>query len=209
MHAYGLERFRMELTAVALEAISVETVAMRCPPITGELDGTGVVRVGHLRAGRFTVTTGRHTLAGAPVFLFPSRPYTGWWEELGLTTLTVPVGVVEDHARALLDDHTFRLHFTGHHPDGDHHYWTGTVEHLLRDVLSNETATASSLIRAQVLRMVLTALLHTFPSTFTGHPPSPRSRPVRWMGRCAGQWPSSTPTGASPSGWPRSPPPPG
>ncbi|MHC5560856.1 helix-turn-helix transcriptional regulator [Kocuria sp. U4B] len=162
-------RFRLELAAVALEAVSVETVDMRCPPITGGLEGTGVVRVGHLRTGRFGVATASGALPGAPIMLFPSTAYTGWWEDLGLTTVTMPVGVVEDHARALLDAPAFRLHFTGHTPGIDPRYWRATVGHLIGVVLPNEAATASPLIRAQVVQSVVTAVLHTFPSTFTDH----------------------------------------
>lgn len=115
--------------------------------------------------------------------LFPSTAYTGWWEDLELTTVTMPVGVVEDHARALLDEPAFRLHFTGHTPKADPRYWTATVAHLAGVVLPNEAATASPLIRSQTVQSVATAVLHTFPSTFTTTWPTTDRRPLCRPGR--------------------------
>lgn len=163
-------RFWMELASVSLGAVSVETVRMRCPPVSGGLDGTGVVRVGHLRSGRFSVVTDHHPIRSTPVFLFPTRPYTGWWEELGLTTVSLPLGVVEDHARALLDDPGFRLRFTGYRPRVDPRFWRATVRYLIEDVLPAEVAFDSPVLRDQSVRSLITALLHTMPSTFTEHP---------------------------------------
>lgn len=70
-------RFRLELASVALEAVSVETVDMSCPPITGGLEGAGVVRVGHLRAGRFGVATAAGALPGPRSCCSPPPPTPG------------------------------------------------------------------------------------------------------------------------------------
>ena len=68
----------------------------------GTNDGTRLIRVGHLAHGRFTVRAGDDEVAGTDAFLFPSRPYTGQWEDPELTTLTVEEVVVTHHARALV-----------------------------------------------------------------------------------------------------------
>src|SRR3712207_6051675 len=101
--------FRMTLATASAPPLGFQQVRLAGMPSAGANDGTGLVRIGHLFHGRFTLRSGRHEIHGGGAFLFPATTYTASWEDLGLSTLTVEETVAADHARALVGREDFRL----------------------------------------------------------------------------------------------------
>lgn len=175
--------FNVGLATTELGPLGVQQVRLAGFSAAATNDGTGLIRIGHLTHGRFSVRFDQGQMQGSAAFLFPAGPYAGDWQDLGMTTLTLDHAVVLEHARALLGREDFRLHFTGHHPvtPAMGAYWRATVRHVLQDALPNDSAMASPLLRVELMRSVITALLRTFPSTFLDHPdpePSQSVHPV-------------------------------
>ncbi|MHC5560701.1 AraC family transcriptional regulator [Kocuria sp. U4B] len=160
--------FRMRLTTLQAGPLGFQQVRLAGHRATATNDGTGLIRIGHLTHGRFTVRTDRDEIPGSSTFLFPSRPYAGQWEDPGLATLTVDEMVVAEYARALVGREDFSLAFTGYQPVSAAMgaYWGATAAHLARNALPNDQLMASPLARDQLLRSIATAVLHTFPNTF-------------------------------------------
>ncbi|WP_461747225.1 AraC family transcriptional regulator [Kocuria sp. U4B] len=170
------EDFDLRLATVQAGPVGVQKVRLAGLSGTGVNDGTGLIRIGHLAHGRFTVRAGAKEVAGAAAFLFPSRPYAGRWEDPELATVTVEEAVVLGHARALLGREDFHLTFTGHCPVSPAMgtYWARTARHLAHEALPNDDIMASPILAGELVRTVTTALLHTFPSTFLDQPsPAP------------------------------------
>ena len=162
--------FSLRLATAEFGPLAAQRVRLSGSSGAATNDGTGLIRVGHLTHGSFATACGPDEVAGAAAFLFPSACYAGQWEDLGLTTLTLEYAVVVQQARALLDREDFRLVFTGPYPvdAAKGVYWRATVRHFLEDVLPNDQALTSPLVAGETVRSVVTALLHTFPSTFLG-----------------------------------------
>jgi len=166
-HPAGDEEFSMRLAAVGMKPLTVERVRWQGAPAGGVGEHPGVLRVGQVLGGAVSMTAGRDVLPSRGPFLLPQRPYTTQWEELDVLSVTLDAAVVEDHARARMDSETFRLEFTGAAPvtAARARYWQATVAHLSRDVLPHDEVMSSRLMRDQVVRSVITALLYTFPNT--------------------------------------------
>lgn len=133
-----------------------------------------VIRVGQVLDGVGGSTGTRGRLPRRGPFLFSPNLWPGPWQDLDLLTVCLDTAVVEDHARQLLGSPSFCLRFTGTRPVNQAmaRYWLGAVAHLHRDLLPNAQAMANPLLRAEGIRSLATALLHTFPSTFLT-PPAP------------------------------------
>lgn len=98
-----------------------------------------------LRTGHFTVVTHHDILPARPNLLFPTAPYTGWWDDPGLATVTVPGA--ENPARSLPDEPASRLRCTG-----SRRSTPAAGGHLIHEVLAAEVASSSVLMRAQVVQ---------------------------------------------------------
>jgi AraC-like DNA-binding protein len=161
-------QFRMVLSSAGLGPVAHERLRLGGSSATGNTDGTGVLRVGHVLGGVLTALSGGDRFPRSGPFLFPQRTFSSWWEDLDLATLSVGAAVVEEHARRLLDDEGFRLEFTGNRPVTPEmsRYWTSTMSHLSRDVLPNDEVMRVPLVRDEAVRSVVTALLHAFPNSF-------------------------------------------
>ncbi|MEX5272220.1 helix-turn-helix transcriptional regulator [Kocuria sabuli] len=175
--------FDMSLAMAEIGPLGVQQVRLAGFRAAATNDGTGLIRIGHLTQGRFSVHTRGRQVPGSAAFLFPPGPYAGDWEDLGMTTLTLDHAVVLEHARALLGRDDFHLHFTGHYPvtPAMGAYWQAAVRHVLQNAVPNDSAMASPLLRTELVRSVTAALLCTFPSTFLEHPdpePSQGAHPV-------------------------------
>jgi AraC-like DNA-binding protein len=133
-----------------------------------------VIRVGQVLDGAGGSTGIRGRLPRRGPFLFSPGLWPGYWEDLDLLTVCLDAAAVEDHARQLLGSASFCLRFTGTCPVNGAmaRYWLGAVAHLHRDLLPNLQVMANPLLRAEGVRSLTTALLHTFPSTFLT-PPTP------------------------------------
>ncbi|GGG59871.1 hypothetical protein GCM10011374_23380 [Kocuria dechangensis] len=144
-----------------------------------------VVRVGQVLNGTGGATGIRSRFPPRGPFLFSPGLLPGHWQDLDLLTVGLDVTAVEDHARQLLGVEAFHLEFTGTRPVSAvmARYWLSAVTHLHRGLLPNNEVMSNPLLRAEAVRSLTTALLHTFPSTFLAPPatdsPSPAPGGVR------------------------------
>lgn len=138
-----------------------------------------VVRVGHILHGTGGTTGTRGQFPRQGPFLFTPDLPPGHWQDLDLLTVGLDATAVEDHARQLLGAEAFHLRFTGTRPVSAvmARYWLNAVTHLHRDLLPNDQVMSNPLLRAEVVRSLTTALLHTFPSTFISPPATDRPPP--------------------------------
>ncbi|GAA1763400.1 helix-turn-helix domain-containing protein [Kocuria aegyptia] len=160
--------FDMTLATTGIGPVAYERVRLMGSSCTGRADGAGVLRVCHVTAGTLSATSAGDRFPRSGPFLFPQRTFSTWWEDLEATTVSLDPSAVQDHARLLLGNESFRLEFTGTHPVSPAmiQYWRGTVSHLARDLLPDDRAMSSPLIRSEAARSLVTALLHTFPGSF-------------------------------------------
>jgi AraC-like DNA-binding protein len=147
-----------------------------------------VVRVGQVLNGTGGATGLRGRFPRRGPFLFTPDLPPGHWQDLDLLTVGLDATAVEDHARQLLGAEAFRLRFTGTRPVSPvmARYWLSAVTHLHRSLLPNDQVMSNPLLRAEAVRSLTTALLHTFPSTFltppaTDGPPPPSGTTQRAM----------------------------
>ncbi|MFC4904264.1 MULTISPECIES: AraC family transcriptional regulator [Kocuria] len=161
-------RFSMDLSETAVGPVSYERVRLMGSSTTGRTDGAGVLRVCHVTQGAVSAVSAGDRFPRTGPFLFPQRTYTSWWEDIEAMTVAVDPAAAEAHARGLLGDETFRLAFAGSRPVSAamSRYWLGTVAHLGRNLLADDEALTSPLLRAELTRSLTTALLHTFPGSF-------------------------------------------
>ncbi|MFF0904895.1 UNVERIFIED_CONTAM: helix-turn-helix domain-containing protein [Kocuria sp. CPCC 205316] len=160
--------FDMALASTAIGAMAYERVRLKGSSCTGRTDGDDVLRVCCVTAGVLIATSAGDRFPRTGPFLFPQRTFTTWWEDLEATTVNLDPVAVEEHARRLLGNESFRLEFTGTRPVSSAmaQYWQGTVSHLARDLVPDDRAMRSPLIRAEASRSLATVLLHTFPGSF-------------------------------------------
>jgi AraC-like DNA-binding protein len=138
-----------------------------------------VVRVGQVLNGTGGATGLRGRFPRRGPFLFTPGLPPGYWQDLDLLTVVLDATAVEDHARQLLGAEAFRLEFTGTRPVSPvmARYWLNAVTHLHRDLLPHDQVMNNPLLRAEAVRSLTTALLHTFPSTFLTTPTTDRPPP--------------------------------
>jgi AraC-like DNA-binding protein len=167
--------FYMALTSAGTGPVTYGRLRLGGSSVVGSAEDTGTVRVGHVLEGALSATGGR--LPRRSPFLFPQRPYTGCWDDLDLLTVSVDGAAVAEQARLLLGAESFHLQFTGTRPVNPvmARYWLDTLTHLHRDLLPNRQVMSSPLIRSEMVRSLITALLHTFPNTFLSGPSVPDS----------------------------------
>jgi len=131
-----------------------------------------VVRIGQVLNGTAGATGSRSRFPSRGPFLFSPDMLPGHWQDLDLLTVGLDATAVEDHARQLLGKEAFHLRFTGIRPVSAvmARYWLSAVTHLHRDLLPNDQVMSNPVLRAEAVRSLTTALLHTFPSTFLTPP---------------------------------------
>lgn len=168
--------FALTQAVMALDHVHLERVRLTGAPAAATIDATGTIRVAQVLDGRLAFTDATRAVPGPTPFLLPERPYSCRWTGLDLGTVALDASTVAAHAAGLLGVEDFRLRFTGSRPvtPGMAGYWSRTVAHVGRDLMTDEQAMAVPLLRGEAFRALVTALLHTFPSTFL----EPRAAPV-------------------------------
>jgi AraC-like DNA-binding protein len=177
--------FYLALSGIGAGSVRYGRLRLGGPAVLETQHDPRVVRVGQVLSGTGGVTGARGRFPRQGPFLFTADLPPGHWQDLDLLTVGLDATAVEDHARQLLGEEAFRLQFTGTRPvsAGMARYWLSAVTHLHRGLLPNDQVMSNPLLRAEAVRSLTTALLHTFPSTFltppaTHHPPPP-VQPVR------------------------------
>lgn len=168
VHRGADEDFSMGVYTAGLGPVHMERVCWQGGPAGGVGEHPGVLRVGQVLGGTVNISDGRDALACQGPFLLPRGPYLSRWEGLDILTLSLDAAVVQDQARALLGSETLRLEFTGATPVSPvlGRYWSVSVTHLGRDLQSGDEVMSNPLLQAEMIRSLVTALLHAFPNSF-------------------------------------------
>ncbi|WP_188537207.1 helix-turn-helix transcriptional regulator [Kocuria dechangensis] len=169
--------FYMALTSAGTGPVTYGRLRLGGSSVVGSAEDTGTVRVGHVLEGALSDAGDRDRLPRRSPFLFPQHPSTSSWHDLDLLTVSVDGAAVAEQARQLLGAESFHLQFTGTRPVSPvmARYWLDTLAHLHRDLLPNRQVMSSPLIRSEMVRSLITALLHTFPNTFLTGPAVPEA----------------------------------
>jgi len=169
-HRFGLGRFSYQGTIVADSAV------------------LPFLYVGQVHSGRFDITSPQSSLSTTPrrPFLFSgSVPAHVRAEGLDLGQVILDREAVDAELRGLRILPQEGLRFSDATPvsEGSVRHWQALSSHVYRDVLGNDAAASSELVRGAVFRMFTVALLETFPSNVEGdqleHDPAPLPGTVR------------------------------
>lgn len=169
-HRFGLGRFSYTGTVVAA------------------CDRLPFLFVGQVHAGHLEVSNADTALRATPrgPFLFPEvAPTHVRYEGLDLGQVILDRAALDEELRGLRLLPTGGLRFADHAPvsaDAVRH-WQALSSHVYREVLGNDVAASSELVRGSVFRMFTAALLETFPSNVVDdhleHDPTPLPGTVR------------------------------
>jgi AraC-like DNA-binding protein len=173
--------FTVDASWTTLGPLSTRRIRWAGTPAPVRVDNPGWIKIGQLHSGRLPLGHGRAEVRpDRQPFLFPGHFFEGRWDSFDVTSVVLEASPVQDYARQLLDDESFQLRFTDSTPinAAAAAYWSDTVAHLQQQVLANEEAMGFPLIRAQVFRSTVAALLHCFPSTFLERTSDSRTTPA-------------------------------
>jgi AraC-like DNA-binding protein len=178
-HQPSTDDVSVSVSTAGTGPVALERVRWQGAPAGGVGEHPGVLRVGQVLGGAVRVTSGRDTLACRGPFLLPQQPYTSLWEDLDVLTLSLDAAVVQDEARNLFASDVLRLEFRGAGPvtPALGRYWAGLIAHVGRDLLPREEVMSNPLLRAEMTRSLVTALLHVFPNSFLEHLQDPAPAP--------------------------------
>ncbi|WP_344121161.1 AraC family transcriptional regulator [Kocuria aegyptia] len=165
----------MSLSSTAAGPVHYGRLRLGGSSVLGTTECAGVLRIAHVLDGVLSSTSGPDRFPRRGPFLFPQPPCASYWADLDLLSVSVDGAAVVELARQLLGADSFRLQFTGTRPVSPvmARYWSNTVGHLQRDLLPNTQVMSSPLVRGEMTRSLIIALLHTFPNTFLQGPPVP------------------------------------
>ena len=187
--AYGVERLRviqddpfgLTVGAYRIEGMSLERT--RSPGVVAELttERATTVRVVKVLSGQLMVGPDHRVLGGAGPWLLPTVARTVRWADPDLLSISLDFGAVQEQAAAWLDREDFVLRFHSGAPFSAAmgQYLSRLMVTAWRDQLPNAQALTHRLVRARLAEQLVTAVLHTFPSTFLEHPSVPgQERPA-------------------------------
>jgi AraC-like DNA-binding protein len=160
----------------------------------GEMRYTGTLRaeseplpffgICRLLGGGFRVQAGDadHRAELLKPFAFPTTTNKRTeWDDVHIAQLMLDRAAVEAELVGLsLTAPPAGLHVIGMEPQSEAlgRYWRGHMRHLYQDVVRNDAAMASPLIRGQAFRSLVAAFVTTFPTTAVGTSEASSARPV-------------------------------
>lgn len=159
--------FHFDLDVVDAEVLSTIRYRFRSPNSSGISDGTGVVTIGHLIGGGLSMSAGKTDIDTSRPFLIPPRAFQATWDDVHLGGVNLDLREVERFASQLAGSEAFVFAFTGIAPVSAvlQRFWRATVRSLNRDLLRDDEAMASPLVRRAVFEQVALAALRVFPNT--------------------------------------------
>lgn len=172
VHAPADESFRLAVSWAAAGPVMCRRARVgRGSTVRMGVESPQAINIAQVNGGSMTVhARGEHHRLGSGPYLMPQHRFTSAMEATDLTIVALDHAWAQDYAGELLQRENFRLQLTGtgprHQAAADH--WARAVAHLSA-VLSDPDAVAVPLVRAEAQRRVATALLNSFPSTFTDH----------------------------------------
>lgn len=167
MSASSAEGFRFDINVADAGLISTMRYRFASPDSVATSDGTGVVTIGHVLGGHVSMSAGKAEIDMTKPFLLPSRPFQGRWDDVHVGGLTLDLAEVERFAGIVTGTEGERLGFTGTAPATPalSRFWTATVRTLNRELLRDDEAMASPLVRRAAFGQVALAVLAVFPNT--------------------------------------------
>jgi len=174
--------FWFEIESVDAGWMSTARFALRSPRSDGSADGTGTFSVTHLLAGNTRTTVGRDEVDFSRPFLAPARTFSSTWDEAVAGGIALDLPELRRFATQLAGRDTFQLAFTGVSPVNDAlaRFWTRNVTVLNRDLIRDEGAMTSPLVRRAAFEQMALAALRVFPNSLMElEPRRGPTRPVR------------------------------
>ena len=169
MSASSPEGFQFDIDSVDAGLISTMRYRFRSPDSTATSDGTGIITIGHVLGGNVGMSAGKTEIDMTKPFLLPPRPFVGRWDDAHVGGLTLDLAEVEHFGGLLTGTEGNRLAFTGTAPSTAalSRLWTASVRTLNRDLLRDDAAMASPLVRRTAFGQIALAVLSVFPNTLT------------------------------------------
>jgi AraC-like DNA-binding protein len=159
--------FRFDLESADTGLVSTIRYQLTSPNSASTADGAGALSIAHLIEGRMHLTDGRTEVNMHEPFLAPARSFGAHWDDVQIGGIGLDLPEVERFARMQAGFDSFRLAFTGVNPINQalSRFWTTTVGSMNRNVLRNEEALTSPLVRRAMFEQLALALLSVFPNT--------------------------------------------
>lgn len=165
--ADSADTFRFELETADAGLVSTARFRFVSPHSSGTGDGTESFTVTHVIGGNIRSTVGRDDIDVTRPFITPARQMHSSWDEMTVGSINLDLSELRRFAQTLAGDADFRLAFTGVSPVDARlaQFWTSTVRHLNRNLMSDDLAMASPLVRRAAFEQLALAVLTVFPNT--------------------------------------------
>jgi AraC-like DNA-binding protein len=159
--------FRFDIDSVDAGLMSAVRYTLTSPRSSSTADGAGAISIAHLVGGRMHLSDGRSEVDMAKPFLAPARSFGATWDDVRIGGISLDLPEVERFARLLAGSDSFRLRFTAVNPVDPAltRFWTATVRTLNRNLLRDDDAMASPLVRRAAFEQLALAVLAVFPNT--------------------------------------------
>lgn len=158
--------FRFSQHAVTGPQFAVTTMQWN-GRVRAEADLRGMVTVGHQLRGDLQLRQEHRTLDTTRPFLYPTGALEGSWSRFDVALIGLAPDALQRFATERSGDPA-PVVFTGTtaiDPDREL-LWTNAAKHVLRDILPNEAALHSDIVRGEAFRGLAAALLTAFPNTW-------------------------------------------
>lgn len=164
--------FRFDLDSVDAGLVSTVRYRLTSPNSASTADGVGTLSIAHLIRGRMRLSDGRTDVDMTKPFLAPARSFGGAWDDVEVGGVVLDLDEVERFARLQAGSDSFVLAFTDVNPmtDALARFWTSTVSTMNRNLIRDDEAMGSPLVRRAMFEQLALALLSVFPNTLTDLP---------------------------------------
>lgn len=159
--------FHFDIETAGAGALSTTRYRLVSPGSTATTDGTGTLTVVHVLGGGIQfMNRGREADRRQPL-LMPAWSISAAWDDVTVGATNIDLPEVEHLAQQLAGSDSFALAFTDLHPVNRalSRFWTATIRTLNRDLLRDDQAMASPLVRAAAAQQIAHAVLNVFPNT--------------------------------------------
>jgi AraC-like DNA-binding protein len=161
--------FRFDLDTVDAGLMSTMRYRLTSPSASSMSDASGALTITHLLSGHLQLLDGKNDFDASQPFLAPARRFQGKWDDVLIGGLSLNFKKVEQLGRRLTLTEGTRLEFTSVNPGSAalSQFWKSTLRTLNRDLLRDDEAMRSPLVRQAAFEQLSMAVLSVFPNTLT------------------------------------------
>src|SRR4051794_25686741 len=159
--------FQLDLSVVDAGLIGTVRFRLTSPSSAATADGSSSLTIAHITGARMGVVGQKGEVDTRKPVLFPDRPIHASWDDVQVGTINLDLTAVHRFARQLSGSDSFRLAFTGTGPVSPalSRFWIATVGTLNRELLRDDEAMTSPLVRRAAFEQLALAVLAVFPNT--------------------------------------------